>query len=220
MIEKIKLALVDAHPIMRDGISCLLTDAPDIQIVHNTNTVNELIPLLYHEPVHIVMTVLYAPDPADIETIKHLCDKHQRVKVLVLSMYQLENFILKMIRAGAKGHLTSDTDREEIIEAIYTLRNGYDFYAKTITNLILRNYLIEAENKNGNKHEREQKLSTRELEVLKLFAQSHTNKEIAEKLYISVRTVESHKNNIMQKLNLKTMVDMVKFAIRNNLVEL
>jgi two-component system response regulator NreC len=125
-----------------------------------------------------------------------------------------------MIRAGAKGHLTSDTDRDEMVEAIFTLRNGYDFYAKTITNLILRNYLEEAENKLESKREREQKLSTRELEVLKLFAESHTNKEIADKLFISVRTVESHKNNIMQKLNLKTMVDMVKFAIRNNLVDL
>jgi two-component system response regulator NreC len=107
-----------------------------------------------------------------------------------------------------------------MVEAIFTLRNGYDFYAKTITNLILRNYLEEAENKLESKREREQKLSTRELEVLKLFAESHTNKEIADKLFISVRTVESHKNNIMQKLNLKTMVDMVKFAIRNNLVDL
>jgi DNA-binding NarL/FixJ family response regulator len=129
---------------------------------------------------------------------------------------QLENFIFKMIKAGAKGHLTSDTNRDEIVEAIYTLRNGYDFYAKAITNMILRNYLDDG---NG-KAEREKNLSTREMEVLKLFAQSHTNKEIADKLFISVRTVESHKNNIMRKINLKTTVDMVKFAIRNNIVDL
>ncbi|HOI33036.1 MAG TPA: response regulator transcription factor, partial [Bacteroidales bacterium] len=217
---KIRLALVDAHPIMRDGIRCLLADTPEIEIIHSTNNIPDLIPLLYHDPVHIVMTVLYAPDPEDVSLLKHLCGKHPRVQVLVMSMYKMENFILKMIRAGAKGHLTSDTDRNEMVEAIFTLRNGYDFYAKTITNLILKNYLEEAENKLERKREREQKLSTRELEVLKLFADSHTNKEIADKLFISVRTVESHKNNIMQKLNLKTMVDMVKFAIRNNLVDL
>jgi len=219
-MDKIKLALVDAHPIMRDGIRCLLSDTPELEIIHCTNTIYDLIPLLYHDPVHIVLTVFYTPDPDDVAMVKYLCNKHQRVNILVMSMYKMENFILKMIRAGAKGHLTSDTDRDEMVEAIFTLRNGYDFYAKTITNLILRNYLEEAENKLESKREREQKLSTRELEVLKLFAESHTNKEIADKLFISVRTVESHKNNIMQKLNLKTMVDMVKFAIRNNLVDL
>ncbi len=107
-----------------------------------------------------------------------------------------------------------------MLEAIYTLRNGYDFYAKTITNLILRDYLEDPEQKEEARLEREKSLSSREMEVLKLFAQSFTNKEIADTLFISIRTVESHKNNIMRKINLKTTVDMVKFAIRNNLVDL
>jgi two-component system response regulator NreC len=164
--------------------------------------------------------VFYTPDPDDVQLVKTLCSKHPRVKVLVLSMYRIENLIFKMIRAGAKGHLTSETNRDEMLEAIYTLRNGYDFYAKTITNLILRSYLDDPEQKEEARLEREKSLSTREMEVLKLFAQSHTNKEIADRLFISVRTVESHKNNIMRKINLKTTVDMVKFAIRNNLVDL
>jgi two-component system response regulator NreC len=215
-MDKIKVALVDEHPIMCDGIQALLADANDISIVHDSRSIEELIKKLYNEPVHVAIVALYTPDPDNIELIGRLCSKHSRLNVLVLSMYRLENFIFKMIKAGAKGHLTSDTNRDEIVEAIYTLRNGYDFYAKAITNMILRNYLDDG---NG-KAEREKNLSTREMEVLKLFAQSHTNKEIADKLFISVRTVESHKNNIMRKINLKTTVDMVKFAIRNNIVDL
>lgn len=218
-MDKIKVALVDEHPIMCDGIQSLLSDAHDILIIHNKRSISELIPVLFHEPVHVILTVLYTPDPDDVEQIRILCSKHPKANVLIMSMYKIENFIFKMIKAGAKGHLTSETNRDEMVEAIYTLRNGYDFYAKTITNLILRNYLNEDKGAEA-RHEREKSLSARELEVLKLFAQSHTNKEIADRLFISVRTVESHKNNIMRKINLKTTVDMVKFAIKNNIVDL
>lgn len=219
-MDKITVALVDEHPVMCDGIRSLLADAGDIEVSHSARSIDELIQLLYHDPVHVVIVVLYTPDPDHVQLVKTLCSKHPKSKVLILSMYRIENLIFKMIRAGAKGHLTSETNRDEILEAIYTLRNGYDFYAKTITNLILRSYLDDPDQKEEARLEREKSLSTREMEVLKLFAQSFTNKEIADRLFISVRTVESHKNNIMRKINLKTTVDMVKFAIRNNLVDL
>lgn len=219
-MDQIKIALVDEHPVMRDGIASLLSDADDITVNHSIGSISELIPILYTAQIHVIIAVFYTPDPADVEQVKQLCSKHPRAKVLVLSMYSIENFIFKMIRAGAKGHLTSETNRDEMLEAIYTLRNGYDFYAKTITNLILRDYLEDPEQKEEARLEREKSLSSREMEVLKLFAQSFTNKEIADTLFISIRTVESHKNNIMRKINLKTTVDMVKFAIRNNLVDL
>jgi DNA-binding NarL/FixJ family response regulator len=215
-MDKIGVALVDENPIVSEGIQALIADVRDIEIVHQSATIDELIRRLYNDPAHVGIVVLYSPDPDNIVKISLLCNKHPKLKVLVLSMYHLENFIFKMIKAGAKGHLTGQTNREEIVEAIYTLRNGYDFYARSITNMILRNYLDD----NSQSADRDKNLSTREMEVLKLFAQSHTNKEIAEKLFISVRTVESHKNNIMRKINLKTTVDMVKFAIRNNIVDL
>lgn len=219
-MDKIKVALVDEHPIMCDGIQSLLSDVIDIQIVHSSRNVNELIQKLYQEWANVVIVVLYTPDPEDVELISQLCKKHTRVQVLILSMYKIENMIFKMIRAGAKGHLTSETNRDEMVEAIYTLRNGYDFYAKTITNLILRHYIEDKDEAAEARHEREKSLSSREMEVLKLFAKSLTNKEIADRLFISIRTVESHKNNIMRKINLKTTVDMVKFAIKNNIVDI
>lgn len=218
-MDKIKVAIVDEHPIMCDGISALLSDAIDIELVLSARDIPSLILELYKQPVHIVLVALYKPDPEDIEMVKLLCNKHPRSSVLILSMYKIENLIFKMIKAGAKGHLTSETNRDEIVEAIYTLRNGYDFYAKTITNMILRNYLNDNQEAEERK-EHEKSLSVREMEILKLFAQSYTNKEIADRLFISVRTVESHKNNIMRKINLKTTVDMVKFAIRNNIIDL
>jgi two-component system response regulator NreC len=219
-MDKIKVALVDEHPIMCDGIQSLLSDVIDFQVVHSSRTITELIQKLYSDWANVVIVVLYTPDPEDVEMISLLCKKHSKTQVLILSMYKIENMIFKMIKAGAKGHLTSETNRDEMVEAIYTLRNGFDFYAKTITNLILRNYLNGSDEAADARREREKSLSTREMEVLKLFARSFTNKEIADKLFISVRTVESHKNNIMRKINLKTTVDMVKFAIKNNIVDI
>lgn len=218
-MNKISLALIDEQPVVCDGIAALLSDAEDIEIIHTSRNMQEAARKLPYQPANVLLLVLYNPNPDDVAEVKMLTEKFPRSKLLILSMYKIESLIFRMIKAGAKGHLTGDTNRDELVEAIYTLRNGYDFYAKTITNMILRNYLREHEEPDTQQLN-DNNLSVREMEVLKLFAQSKTNKEIAERLFISVRTVESHKNNIMRKINLKSTVDMVKFAIRNNLTDL
>jgi len=216
----IKIALVDKHPVICDSIKALLYGAEDIEISSCNLTFKQLIATIRTDPVHIVLAVLYAPDPADIENIKRLTQLFPRVRVLVLSLYNNEKFILRIIKAGAKGHLSRDTNRTEILEAIYTLRNGFEFYAKTITNILLNSYLDSRGNDTLDKEEQLHNLSPRELEVLKHFAEGMSNREIADKLFISIRTVETHKNNIMKKINLKTTVDLVKFALKNNIIEL
>ena len=216
----IKVALVDKHPVVCDAIKALLSGTDDIEIVSSSSKMNELLLVLNKSLVHIVLIVFYHPDPKDVVSIKILADRFPKLKLLVLSMYRNEEFILKLIKAGAKGHLSRDTDRSEIMEAIYTLRNGYEFYAKTITNILLSSYLSDKDIDKKEKENRQKNLSVREMEVFKLFAEGFSNREIADKLFISVRTVETHKNNIMKKINLKTTVDLVKFAIKNNIIEL
>ena len=216
----ILVAIHDEHPVAGDALRALIHQADDIEVISCTNTSDELLHTLASETIHVVLMVLYQPSENDIEQVKMLNHRFSKVRFLILSMFKNEQFILKMIKAGAKGHLSSDTNRSEILEAIYTLRNGYEFYAKTITNILLNNYL---NNRNSNTEEKEnhqKNLSVREMEVFKLFAEGYSNREIAEKLFISVRTVETHKNNIMKKINTKTTVDMVKFAIKNNIIEL
>ena len=140
---------------------------------------------------------------------------------MVLSLSVEEAFILQAIKAGAKGILTKDTNANELIEAVYTLRSGYDYYGKSITQVLLNSYLKKAnQNENEDFNKQLKTLSEREMDVLKLFAESFTNQEIADKLFISIRTVESHKNNMMRKINLRTTVDLVKFAIQNNLIQI
>ena len=216
----IKVALVDEHPVVCDAIKALLSGTDDIEIVSSSSKMNELLLALNESLAHIVLLVFYHPDPKDVVNIKILADRFPKLKLLVLSMYRNEEFILKLIKAGAKGHLSRDTDRSEIMEAIYTLRNGYEFYAKTITNILLSSYLSDKDIDIKEKENHQKNLSVREMEIFKLFAEGFSNREIAVKLFISVRTVETHKNNIMKKINLKTTVDLVKFAIKNNIIEL
>lgn len=216
----IYVAILDEHPVACDAIKALLYDADDIGVVGCSTTYRELINKLSESQIHVVLLVLYQPDENDIESIRLLNQRFSRVKILVLSMFKNERFILKMIKAGAKGHLSRDTNRSEILEAIYTLRNGYEFYAKTITNVLLSSYLSDDQIDINEKENRQKSLSDREMEVFKLFAEGFSNREIAERLFISIRTVETHKNNIMKKINIKTTVDLVKFAIKNNIIEL
>jgi two-component system response regulator NreC len=216
----ILVAIHDEHPVVCDALSTLLHSADDIEVKGCTNTFDELLHTLANETIHVVLMVLYQPSENDIEQVKMLNHRFPKARVLVLSMFKNEQFILKMIKAGAKGHLSSDTNRSEILEAIYTLRNGYEFYAKTITNILLNNYLSDEKMNTDEKENRQKNLSVREMEVFKLFAEGYSNREIAEKLFISIRTVETHKNNIMKKINIKTTVDLVKFAIKNNIIEL
>jgi two-component system response regulator NreC len=216
----IKVALIEKHPVICDAISALLSGADEIEISGCNQTFDDLFKTIRFEPVHVVLALFHQPDFENIENIKRLAGLFPKVKILVLSLYNNEKFILKLIKAGAKGHLSSDTNRSEILEAIYTLRNGYEFYAKTITNILLNNYLDQKGNDSAEKQQRQQVLSPREMEVLKNFGEGLSNREIADKLFISIRTVETHKNNIMKKINLKTTVDLVKFALKNNIIEL
>lgn len=216
----IRVAIVDQHPVVCDSFKALLSNVDDIEISLTDSDIPGLIAKLTDCHVHIVLVIFYQPELSDAEEIKLLLSRFPKVKIIVLSMYRDEKYILKLIKAGAKGHLGRDTDRAEILEAIYTLRNGYEFYAKTITNILLSSYLTDADIDNSEKENRQKDLSNREMEVLKLFAEGFSNRQIADQLFISVRTVETHKNNIMKKINLKTTVDLVKFAIKNNIIVL
>ncbi|MCF6169422.1 MAG: response regulator transcription factor [Bacteroidales bacterium] len=216
----IKVALVDEHAVICDALSALLQGVEDIEVGPFSVSIREMARLLPEVQANIVLAVLYRPNQMDVNDIKLLSERSPRTKILILSLFHEEHFILKLIRAGVKGHLSSDTDRLEIIEAIYTLRNGYEFYAKTITNLLLNSYLSDKNMDKSEKETRQKALSAREMEILRLFAEGLSNRTIADKLFISVRTVETHKNNIMKKINLKTTVDLVKFAIKNNIIEL
>lgn len=219
-MDKILVGIYDEHKIVQQGISSLLEDVEDIEIVVTADEKNKLIDSLKTTSVNILILNIHTLSTLILNLLSQLSILFPRVRILVLSVHEDEDFILKIIRSSAKGFLAKDTDRAELIEAIYTIRSGYDFYSKSITHLLVSKYITKLKTEDGIYSTNLKNLSTREIEILKLWGKSQSNKEIADRLFISVRTVESHKNHIMQKLNLKTIVDLVKFAIKNNLIEI
>jgi len=142
------------------------------------------------------------------------------IRVLILSMYTHEDFVTGAIRAGAKGYLPKNTSRDELVRAIYAIFRGEEFFGDTISKILLKSFIRNTVEKEKPEEKPAYNLSSRELEILKLYCEGFINKDIGLKLNISVRTVETHKNHIMKKLGIKSPVELVKFAIRSKIITL
>jgi len=218
MAEIIYLGIFDEHKIVQEGIGSLLQSVEGLQIVLKADQPDLLMESMRITPVHVLIINMHTCNAQDINRITQISSAFPKVRILVISVNNAEDVVLKTIKAGAKGFLAKDTNRSDLLEAIFTLRNGHDYFSHTITLLLLKKYITRL--KTSDERPEIRNLSPREVEIMKMWGSSFTNKEIADKLFLSVRTVETHKNHIMQKLNLKTSVDMIKFAIRNNIIEL
>jgi len=218
-MERIKVILVDDHQIVRDGIKSLITDDPNINIITEASSATELRDKLETYKPDVILMDINLPDSTGIELTKELKESKPEIKVLILSMHMGEDFIVNAIEAGAKGYLPKTTSKKELITAINTIAKGEDYFNESISNILIKSYVKRAQTP---KKEEEKiiDLTRREKEIITLFALGMSNKEIADKLFISIRTVESHKNNIMNKLELKSTVDLVKFALKNNYIAL
>jgi DNA-binding NarL/FixJ family response regulator len=217
-MNKIMLGIYDEHKLTQEGISSLLRSIEEVEIAVMANTKSQLMESLMLMPLHLLIINLHEPNAPILNLITQITLQHPKIKILIVSVLNHEEAVLKTIKAGAKGFLSKDTDKNELIEAIYTLRSGYDYFSKSITHILLNKYIHKL--KTDENAEGINTLSSREIEIMKLWGNSMTNKEIADKLFLSVRTVETHKNHIMQKLNLKTSVDLIKFGIKNNIIEI
>ena len=209
--------MVDDHQLVRTGIANLLAGEPGFEIIGEAADAKDLFGLLKKSQPDVAILDIALPGMSGIEITKKLHSDFPGIRILILSMHTSEEFIFNAINSGARGYLPKNTSRKELIEAIYAIQRGEEYFAENISNVILKSYIKKSKS-DIPEEDKEELLSKREIEVLKLFAEGMTNQEIADKLFISIRTVESHKNHIMARLELKTTVDLVKFAIRNNIV--
>jgi two-component system, NarL family, response regulator NreC len=218
-MPSIKIVLTEDHQILRDGVKALIA-SENISIIGEASTGAELWKLLEKDQPDIILMDISLPDASGIELTRLISERYPMVKVLILSMYTDESFINQAIKSGAKGYLHKNTTREEMLIAIDTVYSGNDFYSENIAKIILKTYIEKARMNSDEIQDPNEVLSKREIEILKMFAEGFINKEIADRLFISIRTVESHKNHIMQKLGLKTQVELVKYSIRHNLINI
>lgn len=216
----IDIAIFDEHKLVLDGLSDLLSGISDFRVVLACDDRSVLADKLKVIQVHVLILNMHDISVRNLNLIIQLNISSPKLKILIVSVIDSEDIVLKTIKAGAKGFLGKDSDRNDLLEAVYTLRNGHDYYSKSITHILLNRYISNLKENELNQNANMATLSSRQIEILKLWGESYTNQEIADRFFISVRTVESHKNHIMQKLNLKSTVDMVKFAIKNNIIEI
>lgn len=214
---------MDDHQIVRDGIRALLQDVPEMVISGEASNGKELLERISKSPTDIILMDISLPDISGIELTKHICKNYPEIKVLILSMYTQEDFILNAITAGAKGYLPKNTTRQELLKAIIHIHDGEEYYSNSVSKIILDNYISNVRKPKEIEPVRDKEddvLSAREKQILQMVVEGHTNQEIADKLFISIRTVESHKNHIMLKLGMKSTVDLIKYALRNKIVRI
>jgi DNA-binding NarL/FixJ family response regulator len=220
MNSPILVALVDDHQIVRDGIRSLLDGRPEISVVLEAQNAKELFDKLYDVKPNVAIVDISLPGMSGIELTRLLSDSHPGIKVIILSMYTSQEFIFNAIRAGAKGYLPKNITQCELVEAINHVYLGKEYFSKDISEVILKSYLKQIKDPERASEQKDEKLTPRETEILKLVAEGYSNLLIADKLFISVRTVESHKNHIMQKLELTTTVELVKYALKNKIIDI
>jgi DNA-binding NarL/FixJ family response regulator len=219
-MDSIRIFLVEDHDLVRDGLKALLASIPDIAIIGEAANGRSLFEKLKIVQPDIIVLDISLPDISGIEITKRLRHDYPQIRVLILSMYTHEDFVTGAIRSGARGYLPKNTSRDELVKAIYAIYRGEEFFGETISKILLKSFIRTAAEQNEQEEKPAFSLSAREQEILKLFAEGFNNKEIGMKLSISVRTVETHKNHIMKKLGIKSPVEMVKFAIRNKIINL
>jgi DNA-binding NarL/FixJ family response regulator len=219
-MKKTRIILIDDHQLVRDGIKALLTGIPDISIVGEASGSEELFDKMETLKPDLLIMDISLPGLSGIEITRKVSSEYPDVQVLILSMYTNEEFIINALNAGARGYLPKNTSREELVSAIHSLVKGEEFYGESISRIMLKSYVKQATTADREKKDPSVPLTIREIEILKLYVEGLINKEISDRLDISIRTVETHKNHIMRKLGLKSTVELVKYAIRNKIAEI
>ena len=216
-MNKIKIILADDHRIFREGIKYFLENE-QMEVIAEASSGLELLELLQTKKPDIVIVDITMPGLSGIDVSKQITELYPEIKIMMLSMHTEEEFVINSVKAGAKAYLPKETSKEELLEAVKVLYNGGEYYSKLISDKFLKSFVKKV--KVDQNLQENDALTTREIEILKLAASGISNKEIADMLSISIKTVDAHKNHIMQKLKLKNTAELVLFALRNNIIEL
>ena len=214
----IKLFLVDDHTLMRDGIISMLSDCDDIQVVGSSPTGEEAISKIQELQPDIVLMDIMLRGMTGIEATRWIKEQDKNVKVILVSMEVKKEFLAAGIQCGINGYIPKDTDKETMIMAIRTVYGGDRYFTDAITKLVFEDFYVHEKLKNPDTTRLPNDLTKREYEVQGLVAMGKGNKEIAELLFISVKSVETHKGHILEKLGLKNSAELIKYAIKNNIV--
>jgi two-component system response regulator NreC len=218
-MDKISILLVDDHAILRTGLKLLLGSQQDMEIIGETGSGMEAVKLAAELKPRVILLDLSLDDMNGLEILSELKSIDPYIKVLVLTVHDDENYLHKVLEAGGDGYILKKAADIELISAIRAVNRDEVFLDPSLTRAVLRSiYSNHHRESPGNEKRDEELLSNREKEVLKFVALGYTNKQIAEQLVVSIKTIESHKARIREKLNVSHRSDLVKYAIEKGLL--
>jgi DNA-binding NarL/FixJ family response regulator len=217
-VSKIRILLADDHAILRAGLVRLLNEESDIEVVGEADNGREAVQKVQELHPDIVLMDIGMPVMNGMEATKQIKKRDQDVKILVLTMHDNEEYLFQVLQAGASGYVLKKAADSDLVNAIHVVNRGDCFLYPSAAKMVVEDYLEKL------KHGQEptssfDTLTDREREILTLVAEGHTNREIAEALFISVKTVETHKANIMEKLNLHKRAELVRYAIKKGMLQ-
>lgn len=213
----IDVLIVDDHQIIVDGLRHLLAERGDLNIVAGVQSAKEALEFLCITDVDVAVIDIHMPEVNGIDLTRQILSNHPKVKVLGLSMHDDSSLINKMIEAGASGYILKSSSMKEIKEAIITVASGKKYLSNDVQAIIMQNIFFHDDAISKIKPD-VPRLTRREAEILQLVAKEYSTEQIAEKLFISPRTVESHRKNIFTKTGAKTIVGLIRYAIKHRLV--
>jgi DNA-binding NarL/FixJ family response regulator len=217
----IRVLLADDHTILRDGIRALLSQEPDIDVVGSANNGEELLELLAYTSTEVVLMDINMPVLDGFAVMPLLQAQFPQVRVLVLSMLDNENYVHRMLQAGAAGYILKNANRAEIVYSIRTVAAGKPFLSTELGLMLLQRLMHRpsAHSIGQGPGRKAGELSTREMEILRLIAEGLTNAEIADRLFTSKRTVETHRQNIIEKTQVKNTAALIRYAVSQGLIQ-
>lgn len=214
MERKIKILIADDHQMFIDGLKALLQFEKNIEVVAQALRGDDAYDILCKQNIDLLITDISMPGMTGIELTKKVKREFSEVKVLVVSMYNDREIVSEILMAEAEGYILKNTNKSELINAIYKLADNGTHYSNEILSIIL-----EKVKREKRKLQETQHLSEREIEIVKLIMQEFSSQQIAEKLFISKNTVDTHRKNILEKTQVKTLVGLCKFAFGSHLVD-
>jgi len=212
-----KVLIADDHKIVREGLKALIDKQESMQVVAEADNGLEAVRLARKLQPDVVIMDLGMPQMNGIEATREVTAREPGIKVIALSMHSDKRFVLQMIKAGASGYLLKDSAFEELITAIKTVVSNQSYLSPKITDVVIKDYLQTLSKGDVSAFS---VLTAREREVLQLLAEGRSTKEIAASLNVSVKTVETHRQQIMDKLNIRSVAELTKYAIREGLTSL
>ena len=215
--KKITILLVDDHDILRGGLASVLKKEPDMEVIGEAEEGRGALDMAREHKPNVVVMDVTMPHLNGIDATLQICREVPETKVLALSMHGESKFVSRMLEAGAKGYLTKNCTPEELVNAVRTVNGGKIYLSPKIATVVIQDYV------NPNKTSSTPSLdvlSSREREVLQLFAEGKTTKQIAMMMHLSPKTIETHRSHIMEKVGIHTIAELTKFSLREGLTSL